>query len=105
MTRAAVATVSASPSAKLERAVFAVRLRQRVQRALDAWVVLGAAACGVLAAWALLAGPGSALSLPAWLSFALVPIAGSVLWALRPLPVLPIARALDRALDTPDLIA
>lgn len=105
MTRAAVATVSASRDAKLQRAVRAVGVRQRWQRALEAGVVLGAGTCAVLVARGLLAAPGSSLGALAWSLIAIVPIAGAAAWALRPLPILPIARAIDRSLETPDLIA
>jgi len=104
MTRAAAGTESVS-SASLRRALRAVAARARAQRALEAWVALFAVATAVLIAAGLMTKTGYSLPPLAWLAWGVLPFAGALAWCARPVAALPIARAIDRALATPDLVA
>jgi hypothetical protein len=92
-------------SAALRRALRAVAARARLQRAIDAWVALGAIALGVLSLTLLTkTGQGGARALIGWCAV-LLPAIGALGWALLPISKLTLARAIDRALGTPDLVA
>jgi hypothetical protein len=89
----------------MSAALRAVALRARLQRALDAWVVAAAVMLAVLAVSLLTkTGQGGGRALLAWAAL-ILPALYALGRALWPLPSLPIARAIDRALVTPDLVS
>lgn len=105
MTRAAHAPGSASLS-RTAAALRAVTRRARIHRALHAASALATVAVGIALLAGLIDHFGYALPARSIALLALtLPVIGALAGALRPVGWLPMARALDRALKTPDLLS